>query len=142
MTTAPDLAGFAAAQRQLARDLGVDAVFTIPPGEPVWPPGTALDPDTGRPYDPFLEPESQDEETHVTVRCTYASRPLVSMDPAATPIGSIDAGSAALIMDADLYPPVASARRVVVGQETYSIDLARHDELAGYDRMILYLEHA
>jgi hypothetical protein len=142
MSPSADTAGFREAQGRLRTMLGVDAVFTVPPGEPVWPAGTELDPETGRPYDPFLEPESVEEAVEVTVRATFASRPLADADPAATPIGSIDTGSAALILAASDYPPVVNARRVMVGPETYSIQLARHDQIAGYDRMILYIEHA
>jgi hypothetical protein len=138
----PDAVGFRDAQKRLRTALGVDAVFTIPPGAPVWPPGTELDPESGGPYDPFLTPVSQEEATEITVRASFASRPLAGADPTVSPIGAVDTGSAALILDAADYPPVASAQRVRVGPEIYSIELARHDQIAGYDRMILDIEHA
>ena len=53
----PDLDGFAEAQGRLRQMIGVDAVFLVD-GEPIWPAGTPIDPETGKPYDPFLEPET------------------------------------------------------------------------------------
>lgn len=53
----PDIAGFQEAQQRLRDLMGVEVTFKIPV-DPTWPAGTPLDPQTGRPYDPTVEPES------------------------------------------------------------------------------------
>jgi hypothetical protein len=119
----PDVAGFRAAQARLREVLGVDAVFIIASAL-TWPPDTPLDPETGRPYDPFLEPVTPEVDVQVTVRCSFVQRPLVAADPTLSPIGSIDRGSAALVVAEADQPAVKDAVRVIVG------------------RWIAYLEHA
>jgi hypothetical protein len=79
----PDTAGFADAQDRLRQELGVDAVFLIPTAL-VWPPGTPLDPETGKPFDPFLDPVDPAANTEVTVRCSFVHSPLIGIDPAAS----------------------------------------------------------
>lgn len=137
----PDPADFADAQQRLRDALGVDAVFLIP-GEPTWPAGTALDPETGRPFDPFIDPESSTADTEVTVRCSFVHRPLDTADPAATPIGTFDRGSAALIIPAAAINDMQDATRVRVGEETWDIQLIRYDFALQVPRFIAYLEHA
>lgn len=137
-----DVDGFAAAQERLRAALGVDAVFIVPAGGETWPPGTPIDPETGRPYDPFLEPETQDEAAEIALRCSFVHRPLSEADPRATPIGPVDSGSAALIVPAADYPTVAAATRVRVGEETWDVQQFRFDVALTVPRWIAYLEHA
>jgi hypothetical protein len=141
MALNPDVAGFRDAQRRLRATLGVDVVFTIP-GESSWPPDTPLDPQTGRPHDPFLEPTAPVVDRSELVRCSFVHHPLVGLDPADTPIGSADVGSAALIVDVADYPRVADATRAQVGPEIYDVQAFRHDVALGVERYIAYLEHA
>ena len=137
----PSLAGFVEAQETLRARMGVDAVFLIR-GEQTWPPDTPLDPETGRPFDPFLEPDDPIADAVVVVRCSFVSRPVQSEDPAASPIGAIDRGNAALIVDVDSHALVADAYRVRVGAEVYDVQDWRWDSVAGMERWIAYLEHA
>jgi hypothetical protein len=141
MRPTPDVAGFASAQVALRAALGVDAVFLIP-GEATWPAGTPLDPETGKPYDPFLEPESATATQEITVRCSFVHSPLTSADPEATPIGAADRGSAALVVPLADYPTVRAATRVRVGAETWDIQQFRYDLALTVPRWIAYLEHA
>ncbi len=71
----PDLVGFAAAQQRLREQMGVNATFSIPVA-PVWPAGTALDPQTGRPHDPTVEPQSGGGFTTVVKRVALIFRPI------------------------------------------------------------------
>lgn len=137
----PDLAGFADAQRRLRQQLGVDAVFEIP-GAATWDPAEPIDPDTGRPYDPFATPSSGGAPTTRTVRCTFASRPIAGGDPQQSPLGAVDVGQAALIMEAADYQLVQDATRVTVGVEVYDVQVFRQDIVAGYERWLCFLEHA
>lgn len=141
MRPAPDLAGFAEAQDALRARMGVDAVFLIR-GEKTWPAGTPLDPETGRPFDPFLEPEVDAGDAEIVVRCSYVSRPMQTQDPAGSPIGAIDRGNAALVVDPDDHAMVADAYRVRVGAEVYDLQEWRWDNVGGMERWIAYLEHA
>lgn len=136
-----DAAGLADAQRRLRDKLGVDVTFTTT-GAATWPAGTPLDPETSRPYDPFLEPDVPGSETAVTIRCSFVHRPLVGDDPAATPIGPGDRGSAVLIVDIDDYPAVKDARRAQVGVEAWDVQDWRFDTALGVDRWLAYLERA
>lgn len=138
---APDVAGFRAAQAKLRTVLGVDAVFEIA-GTPTWPAGTPLDPETNRPYDPFLEPESSAADVEITKRVSFVHRPLDAADPAATPIGSIDRGTAAVIVAEEDHVDVAAAGRVRVAGETWDLQAWRHDVALTVPRWIAYLEHA
>jgi hypothetical protein len=141
VTPVPDTVGFAAAQDRLRQQLGVDAVFIVPTAS-VWPAGTELDPETGKPYDPFLEPESGGEPVEETVRCSYVHKPLALLDPAQAPIGDVDRGVAALIVPVADYSRVRTAVRVRVGDEVYDVQQFRQDIFAGYVRWIADLEHA
>lgn len=138
----PDVAGVADAQVRLRAALGVDAVFVIPVSGETWPAGTPLDPETGRAYDPFLEPETFTAAVEVTVRCSFVHRPLAEADPAASPIGAVDRGSAALILTPVDYATVSEATRVRVDVETWDVQQFRSDVALGVPRWIAYLEHA
>jgi hypothetical protein len=142
----PDTVGFSAAQDRLRELLGVDATFIITAAA-VWPAGTQLDPESGKPYDPFLEPEVPGAVTEVTLRCSFAHRPFTpgmwgGLDTPNTPIGTVDRGISALIVAYADYPSVKDAARVRVADETWDVEVWRSDVLAGHNRWIVYLEHA
>lgn len=141
MAVHPDVGGFREAQRRLRAELGVFATFTIP-GDPSWPPGTPLDPETGKPHDPFLEPTVPPVDREEIVNCSFVHRPLVALDPAATPIGAADQGLAALIIDEADYERIKDATRVQIGPEIYDVQRFRHDVAIRTERYIAYLEHA
>jgi hypothetical protein len=137
----PAVEGFRDAQAALREALGVDAAFLIA-SEPEWPPGTPLDPETGNPYDPFLEPVNPTTDTEVIVRCSFVHRPLQGIDPAASPIGAGDLGDAALIIPLERYDDVRTATRVRVGVELWDIQQFRYDVALGTERWLAYLERA
>lgn len=144
--SSPDLAGFAAAQLRLRAYFGVDATFIVP-GADTWPVGTPLDPETGKPYDPFLEPSVAGDDVEVEVHCSYVHRPFTpglwgGLDTPATPIGVVDRGIAGLILTPEQHDAVDGATRVVIGAETWDVELWRNDVQFGLDRWLVYLEHA
>jgi len=51
----PNIAGFMEAQSRLRNLLGSSATFRVPVGA-TYPPGTPVDPQSGRPYDPTIQP--------------------------------------------------------------------------------------
>lgn len=142
MDVLPDVAGFREAQKRLRQRLGVDVVFLVPQA-PTWPDGTQLDPETGRPYDPFAEPASGGDDQEVTVRCSLVNRALTPLDPTVTTaVGDQDIAEAALIVDEADFATVQGARRCRVLARTWRIAELKLDELAGDARYIAYLEPA
>lgn len=144
-TSAPrptvDIDGFAEAQEALRQKLGVDCVF-LTPSAPQWPPDTQLDPETGKPFDPFLEPVNPTADSAVTVRCSFVHRPLRHIDPRQSPFGDGDEGDAALIVPLARYQDVRAATRVVIGEDTWEIQRFRYDVALTVPRWIAYLERA
>jgi hypothetical protein len=141
MVDGPDVGGFADAQERLRQALGVDVVFIIPPAQ-TWPPGTPLDPETNRPYDPFLDPEPNAGDVEITVRCSFVHRPFANLDPESMPAGFADQGDAALIVPLARYPDVKAATRVRLGEDTWDVQAFRYDVSLTVPRWIAYLERA
>lgn len=146
MALTPDVAGFADAQRRLRSQLGVNATFLIPAAV-TWDPAEPLDPETGRPYDPFAEPASGGGFDEQVARVSFVSRPLGSARTSAGafgegPVGKVDQSVAALIVDVADYDRVKNATDVVVNDHQWEIQQFRHDELAANKRWIVYLEDA
>lgn len=88
MTVAPDLAGYIDAQLRKRAALGSEVNFHFP-STLVWPDGTVLDPDTGRPYDPLIEPESSSGRGVESMTLSVAFRPNFQEDTSEAAIGDI-----------------------------------------------------
>lgn len=146
MALTPDLAGFAAAQRRLTALFGVDATF-LTPAAATWDPAEPIDPETGRPYDPFAEPASGGGFDEDVARVSFVTRPLGSTRSSTgefgeSAIGKVDESVAALILDVADYDRVKDATRVMVNDHEWEIQQFRHDELAAYKRWLVFLEDA
>lgn len=146
MAVTPNLAGFADAQRRLRELFGVTATF-MTPNSSTWDASEPLDPETGRPYDPFATPATGGGFSTSAKTVSFVSRPLGSTRSAkgelsASPIGNIDESVAALILDVDDYDDVKNATRVVVNDHEWKIEQFRHDELAAMKRWLVFLEDA
>jgi hypothetical protein len=142
----PDTDGFRDAQRRLRQELGAAATFYMR-SPATWAPDEPIDPDTGRPFDPFAEPASGGEDREVVKLVSYVARPLTSGralggDSAAAPIGNVDMTTAAVIVDVDDYPEVKDAHRVKVADTVYDVEMWRFDTLGPVERTIAYLEKA
>lgn len=141
-----DTAGFADAQHRLRQALGVDVVFKVPVA-PTWDPAEPLDPETGRPFDPFATPTSGGGTVDFTKRCSFVNRPLRGQgtgkaDFPSTPLGRVDSFAAALIVANEDYEDVKDATRCVVVQNTWAIDGFEMDSLAGVKRWLAFLVDA
>lgn len=70
--TGPDLAGFTDAQKRLREAFGEPVEF-VKAAVATYPSGTKLDPETGLPMDPLIEPDTSSEDTEI-VNCNIGFR--------------------------------------------------------------------
>lgn len=127
MNAIPDIAAFHEAQSRLRNQLGTDAVFHIY-GEPVYPPGTQLDAETGRPFDPAIRPTS----APVTNKTHKVS---VMQQPPNMRIGDTREGWSGLrhgdivmvALDPDAYADVEDATEVTIKGNNFKIYEAHED---------------
>lgn len=136
----PNFDGFREAQHRLRQQFGQDLPF-IAPAEETWPVGTEINPETGRPYDPEVEPETSGE-VRTIVRVNVVSRPIGGTPPkdqvTKKAIGWLKEGGIVLIVDIADYHLVRDATQVEYGGETYTIRDDEHDYLGPVDRWLLY----
>ncbi len=124
MPVIPNIAGFKDAQQRLRDHMGVEVTFRLPTA-PVWPVNAALDPQTGRPYDPTVEPESGGGFTDIVKTVALVFRPIkVNVeDPIGDEVqGGIRHGeSIALSMSVDDHADVGEAVQVSLEGTEYRI---------------------
>lgn len=139
MPVSPDFEGFAAAQKALREKFGQDLTFAIP-GEVTYPDGTPLDPETGKPFDPTIEP-IESEESETTVRVSVVNRPIrtgLSDESERKAIGWLEEGGVVLIVDPEDWPEIENATRVQFADEWYAIRQTDHDYLGEVDRYLVW----
>lgn len=139
MRPAPDVAGFADAQRHLRAKLGQDVIFVIPAAATY---DGEADPETGTPYDPWGNPSSGGGAPTEVVKRVSVISPLSSVSDTAqsTPIGVIAADHVAVILDEQDWPDVEAATHVVLNGERFKITDARPDARSTlYARRLIYL---
>lgn len=144
----PDVAGFANAQVFLREKLGRDVPFFTPTAT-VYPSGTAMDPETGRPYDPAILPEASGF-TSAVVRCSVVNRPMglsrrgLDDDTRQTAAGILESREANLIVTPADYEDnnLDLATRVRLFDEEYEILQAEQDAVGpgAVQRYIVYLK--
>jgi hypothetical protein len=78
--------------------------------------GDALDPETGKPYDPFLDPVVPGADQLVTVRCSFVHRALAERRPGGHAARRRRHGLRGADRAAGRYPSVKQATRVTVGE--------------------------
>lgn len=135
MSTLAD--GFQDAQRRLRAATGIDATFHIAEA-PVWPAGTKLDPETGRPYDPVIQPTSGGGFDDVTVKVGKAVGSLNDDDD--TPIGIMSEAEGVLMVDVDDVASVGSATEVTVSNVRYKITQKRPRGLTREMEWLFFVE--
>jgi hypothetical protein len=130
----PDLAGFAEAQQRHRTKFGEDVVFL---GEvtAVFPGGTPLDPETGDPYDPALQPTSSGQASAV-VRCTVAWR-SASEEGGGSAGGWFEAMHITLSADIAERAKIDGKMYARVRGIRYLITQAEPDGIAGVQRMVI-----
>lgn len=143
MSASPNFEGFADAQARLRENFGHDLSFFIP-ALATWPAGVELDPETGEPYDPTIEPETGGDFAAVTVKAAVVSRPMglsrrgIDDSTKRTAIGWMEEGGIVLIVDADDWSLIEDATEVEYADERYTIRQTDHDYLGPVDRYLLY----
>jgi hypothetical protein len=84
---APDLAGYQAALLRKRDALGSEVIFHFPKTV-TWPEGTVLG-EGGRPFDPMIEPASEDGAEPVTMTLSVAFRPNFQEDTQESQVGDV-----------------------------------------------------
>lgn len=136
MPEAPDLAGFEDAQHRLREAFGEPVIFLMPPVE-TWPPGTELDPETGRPYDPMLEPlVSNQEQRQVT--CDVATRPFTGSDVEFAPVGLVEREHQMLACDLAYASAASGAIEYEVRGSRYAVTSQRPDGIGRVQRFLTF----
>lgn len=126
MSLDPDISGFAAAQTELRDQFGEDIVF-LQETEVTFPPGTPVDPETGKPYDPAIEPTASGQASAV-VKCNVAFRSAnESVEFGA--LGITEATRIMLICDLDDRDVIEPANEFICREERYAISAQRPDGL-------------
>lgn len=124
-TPEPDIDGFIEAQAAFQDKFGRDVTF-VTLGDVTFPPGTQIDPETDRPYDPTIT-GSAGASAAVVVQAIVVQQPLKKEDEVLAAIGEIEIGQSVLILDqADWQPQLADADYVEVFGEKF--DIQREDE--------------
>lgn len=133
----PDHAGFRDAQRRLREHFGEPVEF-LTPAVRTYPEGTALDPETGEPYDPTVRPITTSDGS-ATVSCTVAFR-TTRPDGAADfdAIGVVEEAHVMLIADIDDRGACEPADRFIVRAERYRIVAQKPDGVGGVQRWLVY----
>jgi len=118
----PDLAGFRDAAVRMRAEMGSDVpFFTRTDG--TYPPGTAIDPETGKPFDPAA-PESGSAWGSASLRVGVYTRALAASredDAVANAVGWFEEGHIVLDADPDEYAEVEDATEVEWNGERYEI---------------------
>lgn len=138
----PDFDGFVAAQERLRDYAGQDIRFLVPT-DPVWPAGTPLDPETLRPYDPTVIPESGGGFVEVVKRVGLVYRPIHTNveDPLGDDIrgGFRHGESIALSISETDVTDLVGAIYAVVGGRTFKIT-SYEDDPGPDTRYIMFAE--
>lgn len=132
----PDLAGFADAQKLLRSEFGEDIEFK---GEVVktWPPGTQLDPETGKPYDPVLQPTSSDQQK-IVARCNVVFKAIGDGVESGAP-GIVEQDHVMLITELELEPALEQMLTFVARDSKYKITAVKQDGIGPKaQRLLIY----
>lgn len=145
MPATPDLAGFRAAMDRLRDNFGQDVTFHAPVAK-TWPAGTQLDPETGEPYDPAIDPISAgwtDIVKHVGVVTKPISTAREGGDTRFEAGGEFSGMDAVLDMVDTDHVDVLDATEVTLYGLRFKIVEMKPSGLGGdpdADRYIVYLE--
>jgi hypothetical protein len=143
----PDLAGFRDAMNRLRQNFGQDVRFRIPAPK-VWPAGTQLDPESGEPFDPAIDPLSGGGFTDVVKHVGVVTKPIVpgreGGDTRFEAGGAFSGMDAILDMAAADKADVEDATEVILYGERFDIIEMKPGGLGGgadvIDRYVVYLE--
>lgn len=139
----PDLDGFRDASVRLRGAMG-RPLWYMTPTPTTWPEGTALDPQTGRPYDPTVVPLASgfSSASAQTLVVLPGATDRVAKEVEAA-IGRIEEGGAALVVGAEDWKNLSleDATGVRIYDDTWELADARFDSVGGdgdADRVIVH----
>lgn len=136
----PNLAGFVSAQDALREKFGEAVVLTVPLPE-TWPAGARLDPETGRPYDPTIQPVSSGVAQAAFTAIVMDQTDLAAeQQERATAVGDMGEWDLVLDVHPDDYPDASAATRAVVRGDTFAVTRWHPDGVRGIDRYLAFLE--
>lgn len=132
----PDLAGFRAA-RERKRVAFSEAVILLGPGVVVYPDGTSLDPESGQPYDPTIEPVASGASALVHAEWVWRS----SQDPADEGAAGTFSKEHPMLIAASAAASATTGMTHFEGRgERYQIESVHFDGVTGIDRCLIYGE--
>lgn len=137
----PDRSGYVEAQNRLREVLG-EAVILIQPAVNTYPPGTALDPETGEPYDPLIQPTSS-AAASALIQGRVAERGVAQVPERATndgALGWMEDNDVAVIAASAAASAADGATGMVIRGERYVIRSTRFDGLTGIERLLIFGE--
>lgn len=137
----PDLQGFRDAQARLNAALGTVVVFRVPVA-PIYPPGTKLDPQTGKPFDPTIKPTGGGGWTDFEVKATVAEPQVQdsSSDVDTGPSGvRRDETPVFIVMEGD-FDLIETATRVLWHEQEYAITDVQPDGIPSVFRYLVFTE--
>jgi hypothetical protein len=120
----PDVQGFIAASQQLRQNFGSIATFSLPVS-PVWPDDTAINPDTGAPYDAMVVRSNASYTTvdlTVLVIVKQGSPLRPQSDTEWEPAGDLSGMDIILDIDALDYASVQEATEFAINDLNYKLE--------------------
>lgn len=137
----PNLADMTAAQARLRKYMGQEVTFYFA-AVLTWPEGTQLDPESGRPFDSQIEPESEEAPDPITIKCNVAFRPTqgLSEDTEETAIGDIKQNQVVLIMSLSEMETVAEATSFDVKGDNFKVKKTTPDGIGSDWRGLIWGE--
>jgi hypothetical protein len=145
MTVTPDIAGFMAASRQMRELFGSPVTFKVPQ-DPVWPAGTAINPDTNQPYDAMIV-RTNPPDVEIVKTCLLILKEGSPLRPQSDvryqPVGVLEAMDIILDVDSADWPDVSSASDFTVNSKTYVVEEFKPFSLNGqlYRYLVYGAEH-
>lgn len=138
--TSPNLAGFREAQGRLRQQLGTDATFSVPTAA-TYDPAEPIDPETGRPFDPFADPTvGTGEPREEVVRATVSDPAGQSDESVVSPAGRISVNAIVLDVDVADRVRIEGATHVTVFGDRFKVEEGRSSGLDVADRFLVYAE--
>lgn len=148
MPITPDIAGFEAAQVRLREQFGQEVPFYFASAS-TYPDGTPMDPETGQPYDPTIEPIASGMGSALVPNVSVVHRPMglsrrgIAGEEATTAVGVFEEGEAALIVGPDDFHDnsLDEADWCYVHEEEWEVTSWDADALGSNDtqRYVLYI---
>lgn len=140
----PDLDGFREASVNLRAALGRDVPF-FTPTPTTWPPGTPLDPQTGTPYDPVIQPlASGFASASVRAIVVLPGANLRADEVISAAIGEIEEGKAVVVVGRKSWDDnnLEDATLVGIYDETWEIVQSDLDGIGpdAADRVIIHAQ--